>query len=234
MPRGLALALLFLSLSFEARAARTCVVQTDPVGGACNGCCDGSGCEPGDSGVQCGVNGNSCQTCDPGTEVCLNQQCVPLLCLSCQGCCPPDSGMCVLSNSPAAGTCMQGVCIGCSAGNCGDGCCDVTGACQRGQPHDTACGLGGEQCLACTPGFCILDGGSGSCAFIMVADAGHADAGRAVDAGPEADAGSGSDGGVVAQGLLRANLGCGCSSGMGLAAMLAFALAVSHRRRPRL
>jgi uncharacterized protein (TIGR03382 family) len=238
--------LLTLGLAFVAAAApgTLCAVQAGmsaPVGGACSGCCDGTGtCQSGDAGTACGVGGGSCTTCDAG-DLCVAGDCVPAGCGQCSGCCDPlngcqsgmlnqecgsGGGLCAIC--AASAPCDNGLCQGnCDPGSCPDGCCDTSGVCQPRAAQ--TCGIHADKCVSCGNGLCLVDAGTAMCVFPQPAtsDGGRRDAGAG-------DAGGPPDGGTALRPLLRSDLGCDCSSGTGLAAFLAFALLVSHRRRPRL
>jgi hypothetical protein len=141
----------------------------------CDGCCDGDNvCRPGDGDGACGAGGEVCRICAGGH--CADQACVfdfPCGPDNCPGCCDPDNvcqpgvttAACGLGGAAceACGgdaTCSGGSCENtpppCGPGNCA-GCCDAGGVC-RGGDQTTACGAGGNACLACGNQLCE-DGG---------------------------------------------------------------------------
>lgn len=159
----------------------------------CAGCCDAEGrCVGGGSSLECGNGGERCVACG-AEETCAalpggggectggnGGECDPF---ECDGCCGAD-GTC--QSGLADGACGNGAgsCVACPSGaqcqawggggqcvrlddctpfNC-DGCCTETGECLSGT-SDSACGNGGDRCVACdAPAICESTGvGGGIC-----------------------------------------------------------------------
>lgn len=137
----------------------------------CNGCCDAAGrCVGGNDTTACGTGGQACQGCA------INQVCVPdgqpnarscqvlSACgpTNCAGCCVGNQ--CVVATTPAACGINGQACQACGAGllctagqctppstvcnalNCAT--CCVGDVCAVGT-QNTACGVGGGECLNC-------------------------------------------------------------------------------------
>jgi hypothetical protein len=148
----------------------------------CGGCCDGNTCVTGSDSIACGKQGQACTNCTVTGRTCValgqpdERTCqAPVTCnaANCPGCCVGNA--CVVATTPAA--CGKGgeVCKGCGAGeactsgvcapaaNCGPGncpgCCVGADVCAVGA-QDTACGLGGGQCLNCAGQGRVCQGGA--------------------------------------------------------------------------
>ncbi len=88
----------------------------------CNGCCDKSGkCQPGDANTVCGAGGMTCTDCTQQNASCVASGITGGACEGPPPLCGPD-------------TCPNGCCLG-------DTCLDGN--------IDTACGVGGKECLNC-------------------------------------------------------------------------------------
>ncbi len=98
------------------------------------GCCSGSTCET-LSALTCGATNSVCMSCGLTADHCS------------------DTGSCACGDQEACSVgqhCLAGVCK-CDASSCPDGCCSPAGYCVKPSQQSAAqCGLGGDQCRACT------------------------------------------------------------------------------------
>jgi hypothetical protein len=162
--------------------------QCMPPAGGCgpvncaSGCCAGQICKPGDAATACGTAGAICTDCTKSGGTCPNKTCqggTGCSSSSCNGCC--SSNQCFQGNTHAL--CGKGgvACVDCAAqskscdsasGTCGSapptcgagscsGCCSGN-TCQAGKV-DTACGMGGVNCVDCTSFGASCDGAAGKC-----------------------------------------------------------------------
>ena len=142
--------------------SQSCTVST------CSGCCNSAGqClqPPQQSAAQCGSGGIRCQACS-GQE-CVNGQCTTPTCTSsnCTGCCgaggcvqvaQQGSAACGVGGAPCApcaspALCANGICSGgaCNPSSCG-GCCQGSQCIAIANQSQSACGIGGAACHACS------------------------------------------------------------------------------------
>ena len=114
-------------------------------GESCDGCCDGTSCQPGTDPLACGARGNACMACPDGDE-CLSgicSSCTPTECPS--GCCL--GSLCVeATNAEACGTAGE-ACLDC--GDHADRC--SSGACRCGTRPPCEVGQ------VCVDGECLCD-----------------------------------------------------------------------------
>lgn len=148
----------------------------------CGGCCDGNTCVGGSDSIACGKQGQACTNCAATGRTCVplgqpdERTCqTPVTCnaANCPGCCVGNA--CVVATTPAAcgksgevckacganESCTSGVCVpapNCGPANCA-GCCIGADVCAVGG-QDTACGLGGGQCINCVGQGRVCQGGA--------------------------------------------------------------------------
>ncbi len=138
----------------------------------CEGCCNGSVCQRGDSATMCGAQGSACIECGVGLS-CLDGSCKIPSCSSANcpnGCC--QNNVCVTPTPSACGTVGQicAVCPGgqvCDQGHCASATCGLTtcnGCCENNTcvspTRPNACGFSGNVCTSCADGQSC---GNGSC-----------------------------------------------------------------------
>lgn len=143
-----------------------------------DGCCDSQGmCQSGTDDRACGSGGQTCVTC-MGSDTCGG------------GGAPQTCGV---SND-------GGPDAGCDSNSCPNGCCDSQGMCQSGT-DDTACGSGGQGCVACMGSDTCMDEGMGGMC------------------GPSDGGSDGSDGGDAC--VVRVGMSPGCGMAPPMPATLA-------------
>lgn len=117
---------------------QTCVADALAVGGVCrfppfcsyqncSTCCVGDQCMPGNTSTECGKYAQSCESCNPGGWVCVDNQCAPPCAANnCAGCC--DGNVCAVGTQAIA--CGTGgiACVDCKVNR--ETC--TAGACQPG------------------------------------------------------------------------------------------------------
>ncbi|MCB9644746.1 MAG: hypothetical protein H6728_16870, partial [Myxococcales bacterium] len=150
------------------------------------GCCDAMGACATPSNAQCGTGGAACSacaqgtTCDAGKCVCNATSC-PNGCCDSQGQCQAgNSNASCGKNGVACAACPSGqacdpqsqVC-GCGPNTCATGCCNANGQCTTSVV--SACGVGGNACLACDTKFAnVCDNGACKCGSGAACVAGQA------------------------------------------------------------
>ncbi|MGQ0508607.1 MAG: hypothetical protein ACT4TC_25185 [Myxococcaceae bacterium] len=113
----------------------------------CPGCCDGSQCRD-RSFTRCGIDGQTCSSCDLNTA----------------DRCSAD-GACLCGNSPACGAgqrCSGGQCI-CDGKSCSTGCCRGNVCFANGLNDSQSCGVGGVTCQSCTAPATCSNGACSGC-----------------------------------------------------------------------
>lgn len=146
--------------------------------GCPTGCCDGTSCQPGDSLLSCGVEGDTCRPCADGSA-CVGGACRPAACeASCAGCCTTTG--CEAGTSTSACGSGGNACTPCIAGEeCSAGSCECVldcegrvcgpdgcgGECGAGCDAEEVCNAAGTGCE--TPGCtsCTDCGGDEACLF---------------------------------------------------------------------
>ncbi|MBL4633988.1 MAG: hypothetical protein JKY56_08950 [Kofleriaceae bacterium] len=149
----------------------------------CDGCCDGNVCNTTASESNCGVRGQTCQTCESGDE-CFSGSCATPTATcdeACDGCC--EGNQCLQGNMTAVCGSLGNSCVACPDGmtcdaqgaceaaavcdstSCPDGCCREDGMCIATQAQSlSGCGTGGAVCgmcsndaTECVSGICVED-----------------------------------------------------------------------------
>lgn len=171
---------------------------------SCAGCCSEGRCSLGVFDDECGSRGTACSACGD-----LRCSAFPRgMDGSAQG------GRCV-SSGTGGGTASM-----CSVATCPTGCCDASGACQRGVTNG-ACGTVGAACLSCGEsgtclnGACVGGQGGGSAAGGGVAGGGESTGGGLAGGGASVGGGGASTGGGFGGGGFGGGGGASTGGGFG-------------------